>query len=211
MRSVRALLFVPALASALSAPAQNRASYVVDAKQSKIEIHVYREGFLKAFGHDHQISVTEFSGKVQLSELDVSSSSVTFIVDAKSLVVVDPGESEKDRKEVQETMLGEKVLSAERFPQIRFVSSKVRSISQKGDATELRIEGTLFLHGTEKPLVLPIRLRVKEGQLTAEGEVSLLQTDYGITPIKVGGGAVRVEDKLKISFQMVSHKESGLD
>jgi polyisoprenoid-binding protein YceI len=146
-----------------------------------------------------------------LAEADVSESSVRFVVEAKSLVVVDPGESEKDRKEVQETMLGEKVLNAARFPQIQFVSSKVRSIIRKGDATELQVEGTLSLHGVEKPVTLPIRLSVSNGQLTANGEIALLQTDYDITPIKVGGGTVRVKDKLKISFQIVAQKESESD
>ena len=211
MRSCRTLVFVVGLASALPGYAQNRANYRVDAKRSKIEIHVYREGFLKAFGHDHQISATEFSGKAQLAEADVSESSVRFVVEAKSLVVVDPGESEKDRKEVQETMLGEKVLNAARFPQIQFVSSKVRSIIRKADATELQVEGTLSLHGVEKPVTLPIRLSVSNGQLTANGEIALLQTDYDITPIKVGGGTVRVKDKLKISFQIVAQKESESD
>ena len=206
MRNFRVMPFALALAFALPCRAQNHTTYVVDAKQSEIEIHVYREGFLKAFGHDHQISATEFSGKVRLAEPAESESSVTFAVEAKSLTVLDPGESEKDRKEVQETMLGEKVLNSARFPQIDFVSSHVRSVAHKGDVTDLQVEGKLSLHGTEKPITLPIRLRVKEDQLTAEGEVTLLQTDYGITPIKVGGGTVRVKDKLKISFQIVANK-----
>jgi hypothetical protein len=47
-------------------------------------------------------------------------------------------------------------------------------------------------------------LRVDDGKLSADGEFSLLQSDYGIVPIKVGGGAVRVKDKLKITFHIVS-------
>jgi polyisoprenoid-binding protein YceI len=207
MRKLSVILFVLALASAVRTQAQNRATYLAIAKQSKIELHVYREGFLKAFGHDHQISATEFAGKVQLAA-DISESSVTFSIEAKSLVVLDPGESEKDRKEVQETMLGEKVLNAARFPQIQFVSSKVRSVGQKGDATELQVEGTLSLHGVKKLVTLPIRLRVRNGQLSGDGEIALLQSDFGITPIKVGGGTVRVKDKLKISFQIMAQKES---
>jgi len=211
MRISRAMVFVMALTAGLPAQAQNRATFVVNAKQSKLDIRVYREGFLKAFGHDHQISATEFSGKIQLAQPDLSASHVKFTVETKSLVVLDPGESEKDRQEVQETMLSDKLLDAARFPQIQFVSSKVRSITQKGDATELQVEGTLSLHGVEKPVTLPIRLRVSGGQLTGDGEVTLLQTNYGMTPIKVGGGAVRVKDKLKISFHIVAKEGNGSD
>jgi hypothetical protein len=40
--------------------------------------------------------------------------------------------------------------------------------------------------------------------LSAEGDVSLLQTDFGITPIKVGGGAVKVKDKIRMRFDVVA-------
>jgi polyisoprenoid-binding protein YceI len=207
MRNLGGIVLTLALALAVPALADNRAAYVVDAKQSKLEIHVYREGFLKAFGHDHLISSTVLSGRVQVGEPTGSGSSVTFTVETKSLAVLDPGESQKDRKEVQETMLGETVLNAARFPQIQFVSSRVRSVVQKGEGSELQVEGTLSLHGVEKPVTLPVRIRVKEGTLAADGEVTLLQTDFGITPIRVGGGTVRVKDKVKVAFHVVAQKQ----
>jgi len=203
------IVLVLMLASPALGHPQSHATYLVDAKQSKVEIQVYREGFLKAFGHDHQISAAAMSGQVQLTEPDVSESSVAFVISVKSLVVVDPGESEKDRKEVQETMLGEKVLDAARFPEIHFVSSKVRSMAKKDEGSELQIEGKLSLHGVEKRVTVPIRLHVKEGRLTADAEVTLAQTDYGITPIKVGGGTVRVKDKLKVALHIVAQKKGG--
>lgn len=211
MRKLGAIFLLFAWASALPAQPENRTAYIVDGKHSKLEIHVYREGFLKAFGHDHLISPTELSGSVQYAASNVSESSVMISVEAKSLLVVDPGESEKDRKEVQETMLGEKVLDSARFPQIQFVSTKVRSVVQKGDGMEMQVEGTLSLHGVQKPVTLPIRLRVKDETLGADGEITLLQSDYGITPIKIGGGAVRVKDKLRITFHAVALKARGAE
>ena len=211
MRSFRAVGLAVATALALPAQAQNRTVYTVDAKQSKIEIHVYREGFFKAFGHDHQIMARELSGTVQLAEPDASASSVTFVVETRSLAVMDPGEAEKDRQEVQETMLGETVLDAPRFPRIQFVSSRVRPTARKGETTDLEVEGTLSLHGAAKPVSLPVRIVVGGGQLSGDGEFNLLQTDYGITPIKVGGGAVKVKDKLKVSFHIVAKKGNGSD
>jgi polyisoprenoid-binding protein YceI len=77
-------------------------------------------------------------------------------------------------------------------------------VTQKEGVTELQIEGTLRLHGVEKPLTVPVQLRMIGGNLTADGELPLLQSNYGIAPIKVGGGAVRVKDKLKISFHIVA-------
>ena len=178
--------------------------YTLDRKQSKLEIHVFREGFLKAFGHDHVISAAELSGQMHLAQANLTESSVTLVVETSSLVVVDPGETEKDRNEVQSTMLGDKVLDAARYPQIQFNSSRVRSVTQKEGVTELQLDGTLRLHGVEKLLTIPVRLRMIGGNLTADGELSLLQSNFAIVPIKVGGGAVRVKDRLKISFHIVA-------
>jgi polyisoprenoid-binding protein YceI len=50
------------------------------------------------------------------------------------------------------------------------------------------LEGRLTLHGVEKPINLQIRLTTRGRELRAEGDVSLLQGDFGITPIRVGGG-----------------------
>jgi polyisoprenoid-binding protein YceI len=121
----------------------NFTPYTLDRKQSRLEIRVFREGFLKAFGHDHVISATELSGQIQLAQPNFTESSVTLVVETSSLVVVDPGETEKDRNQVQSTMLGDTVLDAARYPQIRLTSSGVRSVTQKEGVTELQIEGTL--------------------------------------------------------------------
>jgi polyisoprenoid-binding protein YceI len=206
--AVLPVVFVAGLSAAPSA--DTRASYVVDAQRSKIEIQVAREGFFKAFAHDHLVSATKFSGEVQLSQSNVQDSAVSFVVDARSLVVLDPGESEKDRKEVQATMLGEQVLDVARYPQIEFASSSVKSASKKGDAFELQVQGALILHGVKRPVTIPIRVQVAtDGTLTADAEVSLLQSEYGITPIKVAGGTVRVKDKLRLIFHILARKNSA--
>ena len=40
--------------------------------------------------------------------------------------------------------------------------------------------------------------------LIAGGETSLLQTDFGITPIKVAGGSVRVKNKVRVRFNLAA-------
>lgn len=211
MKRIIAILLGAATGLLTAAGPEGRSKYTVVGNQSKMEIHVYREGFLKAFGHDHLISPTHFSGEVALVQPDIKGSSVAFTVETSSMTVLDPGESEKDRKEVQATMLGEKVLDATRYPRIWFVSSAIRSVTQKDGKTELQVEGSLNLHGVQKQVTVPIQLRADNGRLSADGEVSLSQSEYGIVPIKVGGGAVRVKDKLKISFHIVARKDGAAE
>jgi len=211
MAGLKNLIF-PLIASSvfsINAGAPARDAYSIDPQQSKIEIQVAKDGFLKAFGHDHLVSATKYSGEIQLDAAKVEDSSVSFIVETPSLKVIDPGESEKDRNEVQETMLGKEVLDAMQYPQIKFASSSVKSKSTSNGNFELQIEGTLTLHGATKPFIAPVRLHIAtDGTITADAEVSLLQSDFGITPYKAAGGTVKVKDKLKLTFHIVSRKVS---
>ncbi len=189
---------------ALGAAAQEKTAYSIASAQSKLEIHVYKEGMFKAFGHDHLIAATEISGEAQLDAQKIEDSTVRLQIATKSLTVVDPGESEKDRRDVQATMEGEKVLDVAKFPEITFTSSGISGAKKNAEGWELTISGKLKLHGVEKTVSFPLRVQTESAQLRGEGEISILQTDYGITPVKVGGGAVKVKDKLKIAFTIVT-------
>src|SRR5256885_15497611 len=99
-----------ALLLALSAPvafnAESRTTYSIDSAKSKIEIQVAKDGFFKAFGHDHLASATRFSGGVQLVAAKMEESSASFAANSDSLRVIDPGESDNAQNEFQTTMLG---------------------------------------------------------------------------------------------------------
>jgi polyisoprenoid-binding protein YceI len=191
------------LLAALSAGAQGT-SYSIDPQQSKMEIHVGKEGAFKAFGHDHLIAAKQVSGEVQFDTQKIAKSSVSLRVPTKSIAVIDPGESDKDRRDVQATMESEKVLDVAKFPEITFVSSTISAAKKTSDGWELTLSGKLNLHGVEKPVSIPLHIHADSNELRAQGEVSILQTDYGITPVKVGGGSVKVKDKLKITFNIVA-------
>jgi len=184
-----------------------RTTYSIDPQLSKIEILVAKDGFLKAFGHDHVVSAAKYSGEIQFDSENLEGSSVEFVVETASLKVIDPGEPEKDRNEVQTTMLGEQVLDATKYPRIKFSSTGAKAGSS---ASQLAVEGTLALHGMTKPLTVPVRFQVTgDGTLVADTEVSFLQSDFGITPYKAAGGTVRVKDKLKLTFHIVARKTSN--
>jgi polyisoprenoid-binding protein YceI len=203
MRALTAALI--SLLTSIGAAAQ-ATSYSIDTQQSKMEIHVGKEGAFKAFGHDHLIAAKQVSGEVQFDPQKTDKSSVRLQVPTKSITVIDPGESEKDRKEVQATMEGEKVLDVAKFPEITFTSTGISTAKKSSDGWELTLSGKLNLHGVEKPVTFPLQVRTNNSELRAQGEVSILQTDYNITPVKVGGGTVRVKDKLKITFNIVARK-----
>ncbi len=60
--------------------------------------------------------------------------------------------------------------------------------------------GTLDLHGASKEIVL----EVTGGPEHYHGATKLKQTDFGIKPISMGGGSIKVKDELELEFEVYS-------
>ena len=56
----------------------------------------------------------------------------------------------------------------------------------------------MTLHGVTKPVSVDVT-RQNDAYV---GTVCIKQTEFGIQPIKIGGGLVRVKDELEISFRV---------
>src|SRR5450432_3203537 len=74
----------------------------IDPRKSTLTIHVGKTGALSGLGHEHEVRAPIHSGKVETG----SHPAVEMHVDPRALRVIDKDESEKDRAEVQKTMLG---------------------------------------------------------------------------------------------------------
>ncbi len=180
------------------------AVYNIDPGRSRIEIDVFKGGLFKVFGHDHKIAAKRFSGTVRYDAGSVDRSAVSLSIEADSLTVLDPPIAEKERSEVQATMDGVEVLDVKAFPRIVFSSTQVSHVKQTADGSEVMLAGRLNLHGVEREIAFPIHLRVQEGMLRATGTALLAQSDFGIAPVRVMGGTVRVKDQVHIDFDIVA-------
>jgi polyisoprenoid-binding protein YceI len=69
------------------------------------------------------------------------------------------------------------------------------------------LNGELTLHGVSRPLTVPARVTINGDILKASGTFSLLQTDYDIQLVSVAGGALKVKDEVKFSFDIVARKQ----
>lgn len=199
-----AAITLPAALVAPPVDAQEKEAFSVNATASKIEIDVYKEGLLKALGHDHVILVREISGSVDFDAKHTENSSVSLAIPATALSVTDPGVSEEDRQDIQATMLSDKVLDANRFPRIAFMSTGVSAVQKMADGWHLALAGNLTIHGVSRRINLPLQFHASNAGVSASGQISLLQTDYGITPVKVAGGSIKVKDRLKIIFAITA-------
>jgi polyisoprenoid-binding protein YceI len=87
------------------------------------------------------------------------------------------------------------VLDPAKYPQITF-RSKAVAFDAGGHAS---VAGDLTLHGQTHPVTVSVT-RKTPGHYT--GTASLLQTQFGITPTRIAGGLVRVQDRVNITFDI---------
>ncbi len=170
--------------------------------QSRFLAHVDAGGLLSPFAHHHTIDLGGYSGQVQVVSETGIPINIHLIIPADSLVVIDK-EHRKDIPKIQQTMRQD-VLEVRNFPQIEFRSSGITAVEKKGSAYRLEISGNLTLHGETHPLAFSCEVRRFEHALRANGEFSILQTDYGMKPVSLFGGLVKVKDRVKISFNMLA-------
>jgi len=161
----------------------------IDISQSTVTVQVKKAGLFSAFAHDHEISAPLAAGTV-----DTAGRTVEVRFEAAALQVRDPGVADKERAEIQGTMLGSGVLDAKQYPEIVFRSTRAEPVG----AGAWRVQGDLMLHGRTRPVTAEVR----ENGGRYAGTLRLRQSDFGITPIKIAGGAVRVKDEVEIEFDL---------
>ena len=163
----------------------------IDIEQSKLTVFVYKSGLFSAFADNHVIDGSITGGTIS----DAAPLSVAIDVRAGDLKVRDPDLSASKRAEVQMRMLGPEVLDTQKFPSIAFESTTVEA----GGPDRWTVTGRLTIHGQTRPVTLP----VSRANGRYRGSVMLKQRDFGITPISIAGGTVKVKDELSIEFEIV--------
>jgi polyisoprenoid-binding protein YceI len=69
--------------------------------------------------------------------------------------------------------------------------------------SSFRVRGNLTIRGTTQPVVIPLTLtRLTDGTYRAAGEYKFKQTSFGIKPIQLAGGTVKVKDELQVEFEI---------
>ena len=166
----------------------------IDTQRSTITIHVGKSGLFSAAAHDHTVFAPISSGAIQ----DAEPRHVEFRVEsAKMTVKPDPKIDAKDQATIQKHM-EEMTLETKKFPEITFRSSRV----QKLNDGQWKVDGELSLHGVTKP----VSLTVKQTGGSYTTHTVLKQTDFGITPISIGGGIIKVKNEVEIDFQIFARQ-----
>jgi len=193
----KALACTLALAFSLSLSAAGPRTFTVDADRSRATIDVGKAGAFSFAGHTHEVEAPLTSGVVHFDPDMPSRSDVRLEFSAAAMRVTGKGESAGDVPKVQQTMLGEMVLDAKKYPTITFEGT---GVSARNDVT-----GRLTIHGVTRPVTALVALKVDGANLTATGKFTIKQTDFGIKPISIGG-VVKVKDELNITFTIAARE-----
>jgi polyisoprenoid-binding protein YceI len=183
-------------ASYREAAAAGTAVYRIDPPASRITVVVRSGGPFAKLGHHHAIAASKISGYAapaqgrsdfafRLDEMTVDERAVRAQAGLTGSVPADAVAA------TRANMLG-RVLEAGRYPLVQ--------LRVTGNQHTPRL--SITLHGVTRSIDVPTALQVTPDTLTAAGQFTLRQTDFGITPMSVLGGALVVKDEMELQFRI---------
>jgi polyisoprenoid-binding protein YceI len=180
------------------------AHFIIDARASRFTVQAFASGILSAMGHNPKIGIRTFSGAVEFNAETLKGGAFLLTVQSASLAVQDDI-SDKDRREI-ERLMKEDVLEVARYPEIRYEAATIAVSRVDGSLYSATLNGNLSLHGVTRGQPITARIVTFGEMLRASGDFTLRQSDYQIKPISVAGGALKLKDEVKFSFEMVARE-----
>jgi polyisoprenoid-binding protein YceI len=186
--------------------------YQIDPQASVLHIFVYRGGTFARLGHNHVMTSKSVTGRVWMrSEFPASSFELSFPV--ADLIVDDPDARraagaefppdipDGDKEGTRKNMLRKEVLDAEAYPNVT-----VKSAAVAGSLQAPKITARITIKNASRDVLVPTNIVANGDRLTASGEFDIVQTDFGMKPFSVALGALEVQDRLHVRFNLVAAK-----
>jgi hypothetical protein len=184
--------------------------FAIDPAQTVVTVIVRRAGPFARLGHDHVVTSADESGEAWLAATPAASGFVLrlpverFEVDLPADRAAAGPEfaaavPDGARAGTRQNMLRAEVLDATRQSLI-----EIRSVSADGPWPNPLVRIGIVVRGVESQVEVPVVVERTPGSFTARGTLQVRQTDFGITPFAVGGGAIQVADGLEIRFEIAA-------
>ena len=160
-------------------------------------IEVRRGGALARLGHDHVVASHDVDGYALpgAKRADVYVPLATLSVDEPALRAEAHFDTQPTADDIAGTRrnMRDRVLEVARYP---FARIAVRSVGADF------VDADITLHGATRRFHLPVHAEIGADTIDVSGEITVRQTDFGIVPLSVLGGAVQVQDALSIRFTL---------
>lgn len=176
-------------------------TYSIGPDNGSVTVRTYREGMAAKVGHDLVMTVTRWSGTIDLDPDDPASSRISATFDPGSFHVVSGSGgakplSDKDRKDILGN-IADKVLHIGRHREITFRSDSVDA----SDPSRIRVTGQLTITGTTRPVTAELRVEQQDGSVRSTATIPIRQSDFGIKPFTALLGALKVRDDLEVDIE----------
>lgn len=185
--------------------------FTLSPKSSAIRIYVFRAGASARFGHNHVLSAPDFTGFVYLP--DGGPSGVRFDLEFRldQLEIDNPvyrsnlGQAfstpvpQDAAQGTRENMLGDNNLQAARFPWVR-----IHSLQVAGEAPKFAARVQVEMHGQKREMDVPLTVEGLPQSISVSGSLVLRQSDFGVRPYSILGGALAVQDEVVIDFKLAA-------
>lgn len=193
------------------AAAQGQRVLRVEPGSSRVIITVRRGGTLAKFGHDHVVASQELQGYVAPGpglagpgrawpgRADLYLALDSLSVDDAALRAEAGFDSQPSADDIAGTranMLA-KVLQTQQFP---FALIHVRAATTLASDAPLAVDITL--HGVTRSFSVPARVETVHNGLQVSGMLAFDQSSFGITPFSILGGAIQVQDRVELRFDV---------
>lgn len=172
----------------------------IDSTKSLIAVTVRRGGALARLGHDHLVASHDVTGTVRPSQ---NRADFQFRLDQMKVDEPDlrhqaglDTQPSADAIDGTRTNMLTKVLDAERYPLVTVHAAR----GAAGDPLDVAIT----LHGITRSYRIPVDLREENGAISVSGALTLNQTDFGLIPFSVMGGAMAVQDRMELRFTLIA-------
>lgn len=176
---------------------------------------MYRGGALARAGHNHVIASHDLTGTAHIPEeltrvsFEVHLPVEKLTIDEEPLRAQEgpdfpPGVPQDAQAGTRRNMLGPALLDGERYPEIVLQSEAI----QRGpDGLQAQIR--IIVRDRASSLIVPLQYQLQGDALTVQGEFPLRQTDIGLTPFSLLGGALKVMDEMKIRVRVLARAEAA--
>lgn len=171
----------------------------VDSGRSLVVIEVRRAGPLARMGHDHVVAAREVSGLVAVEE-----GRADLVIALDRLSVDEPAlrseagfnkQPEQDAIDGTRRNMLQKVLEVERYPWVQIRATRSAPAS---------LHIAMTLHGTTRAMEIPAQIDTLADGIVVSGRLAFRQSDFGIVPYSVLGGALQVQDQVDLRFRIVA-------
>ena len=164
--------------------------------EGRVVLRTYREGLAAQVGHDLVLEFAVWSATAAPPDAE-GGASLEARIDLTSLRVLEGTGgvkplTDRDKRDIAGT--ARKSLDTAHHPDAVFRSTSFTASDEGG-----LFEGTLTLHGAERPLRLSVT-RTGDGRLRAQAVVK--QTEYGIKPYTAFLGALKLRDTVDIDIDV---------